>query len=137
MKQVVTTRIGTEQLTEYHGRMQHHFGDLPVLANELPPFDTFWGRLNKYRQPGESDKAFARRLGIPASTLSRWKKGVFPRTPNLLALVQSFDDKWVVLRWLFHGSYDPARTDDSDGRSRRAIPVINQEDLRADMVLPT
>jgi hypothetical protein len=110
MRQVVTEHIGTAIQTEYRGQMQRYFGDLPVVANELPPFDTFWGRLNKYRQPGENDTAFARRLGVSRSTLSRWKLNrCSPTTRTLLTLVQSFDDKWLVLRWLFHGSYDPAR----------------------------
>jgi transcriptional regulator with XRE-family HTH domain len=112
MRQVVTEHIGTAIQTEYRGQMQRYFGDLPVVANELPPFDTFWGRLNKFREPKESDKAFARRLGIARTTLSRWKvKGVFPRTQSLLALMKAFDNNWLIFRWLFNGSYDPARED--------------------------
>jgi hypothetical protein len=89
-----------------------------IAPEQFPPpdhFDSF----------GDEEPAFARRLGIPATTLNTWKlKGTIPRTRNLSILLSAFHNDGLIVRWLQHGSYDPAREDLSDGTPRRSIPIV-------------
>lgn len=39
------------------------------------PFDNVYERLNLFRQHGESDDAFAERLGISVKRLEQWRRG--------------------------------------------------------------
>lgn len=53
---------------------------------------TFYDRINEFRRDGESDFAFAKRLGIKVQTLQQWRGGSCP----LLSTVSKVADNLGV-----------------------------------------
>lgn len=57
----------------------------------------FWDRLSTAQLPGEGYSAFARRLGVPVTTLSSLKSGTLPRIDTAAQIAGALD---VSVDWL-------------------------------------
>ncbi|MGO9572598.1 MAG: helix-turn-helix domain-containing protein [Desulfomonilaceae bacterium] len=62
---------------------------------------SFWNRVESKRLPGESLAAFARRFGIPASSLRAYQKG--SRSPRISSCKRLASKLGVWVGWLAFG----------------------------------
>lgn len=66
-----------------------------------PRFDTFAKRLSFFQHEWESDREFAKRLGVALKTLQRWKyQGGLPLSDTAERVANKLD---VALSWLWLG----------------------------------
>jgi len=81
--------------------------DLEKILHVDSRFASFHERLNSLRRPGESDRAFACRMGAKLSTFRKWKHGV--HAPELMSTYERLSSALSVgLYWLTYG-YDCPR----------------------------
>lgn len=91
--------------------------------------ETFGERITlARRQLGWSVERMARRLGVKASTLATWEKGVAPRTPTEGELARRYEQTIGIDRnWLLWGEpspdSEPKNASDLRGSESRWFPT--------------
>lgn len=77
--------------------------DVIENATNDPRFDTFWKRLNFFREPDETDEEFAERIGVEMPLFNDWRHGNGPGDVPV-TLFQSVAQRLdVFMGWLATG----------------------------------
>lgn len=63
----------------------------PIRGNEMKPTTDFARWLHAFRQDGESERGFARRLGIESQTLRRIYEGRVAHQKTLMAIAKAIN----------------------------------------------
>jgi len=85
-------------------------------AEQDPRFDTFIKRLTWFQADGESDRSFAKRIGVAHSTLRRWKRE--DKMPLMASTAEGIARKLDVgMSWLVMG-IGHSRSTFPDGKHR-------------------